>query len=84
MMTKIAMMRKKMRKPSWMKMFAKSVGEVSSVGREGKVLTEPRRLAWGSSVNVEDWLNVTESRLEWLWMEFVEDKVGVSVELEDK
>ena len=84
MMTKIAMMRKKMRKPSWMKMSAKSVGEVSSVGREGKVLTEPKRLAWGSSVNVEDWLSVTDSRLEWLWMEFVEDKVGVSVELEDE
>ena len=73
-----------MRKPSWIKMSAKSVGEVSSVVREGKVLTEPKRLAWGSSVNVEDWLSVTEIRLEWLWMEFAEDKVGVSVELEDE
>ena len=41
-------------------------------------MTEPRRLLCGSSVNVEDWL---EDKIEFSWMEFMEDKVGVSVEL---
>jgi hypothetical protein len=54
MITKIAMMKKKMRKLILMRMFPKSVDKFSSVGREGKVLTDPRRLSSDVSANVED------------------------------
>ena len=71
-MTKMAMRRKKMRKPILMKIFPDSSCKVASVGIVEKTLTELRRLVWGSSVIVED----REERwktLERSWMEFVED-----------
>ena len=49
----------------------------SSVGREEKVPSEPRMLASGSSVNVEDLVEVNKCS----WMEFVEDKLVFCVEL---
>ena len=57
------------------------MGKFSSVGRGGKVLTEPRRLSSDSSAIVEDCLKEKESRLICFWMDLVEDKVGFSVEL---
>ena len=75
-MTKKATPRKITRKTRWMKTSPKSVVTVSSVGIEGKVLTEPRRLASGSCVNVEDWFDENDDkRVEMSWMEFVEDRV---------
>ena len=44
-------------------------------------MTDPRRLASGFSVNVEDW--VEEKKVECSWMEFVEDKVVSSIELRE-
>ena len=52
----------------------------SSVGRAGKVSKDSRRLSSDSSVIVEE----KKSRLLWFWKEFVEDKVGFCVELEDE
>ena len=44
-------------------------------------MTELRRLLCGSSVNVEDLLEEKENRVEFSWMEFLEDKFGFSIEL---
>ena len=82
MITKIAMMRKKIRKPIVMRMFPLSAGEFSSEGRVGKVLTDPKIFSSPSSAIVEDWFK--ESRLLCFRMEFVEDKAGFSVELADE
>ena len=77
MITKIAMMRKNIRKPICMRMFPYSVVMFSSVGRAWKVSTDSRRLSSDSSVIVEE----KKSRLLWFWKEFVEDKVRFCVEL---
>ena len=82
MITKIAMMRKKIRKPIVMRMFPLSAGKFSSEGRVGKVLTDPKIFSSPSSAIVEDWFK--ESRLLCFRMEFVEDKTGFSVELADE
>ena len=58
------------------------MGKFSSVGREGKGVTDPRRLYSYSSSKVKDLLK--ENRLVCFWMEFMEDKAGFSVELEDE
>ena len=84
MITKIAMMRKKIRKPIVMRMFPLSAGEFSSEGRVGKVLTDPKIFSSPSSAIEEDWFKEKESRLVCFRKEFLEDKAGFSVELADE